>query len=294
MKRILMIMMFLSISCDKEGSLNEFLTETLPGNHPIRFNQVTIPEGKLIHSGIFSPDLDEFYYTLSDKEFRQFDVKVIRKENNAWSKPEDAFFNSGHNEHGTSFSSDGKTIYFSSTRAVPIEGVHDTWHLWRSNKKRDGWTEPEFIDIPNLRDKLMSHPSITSDGTLYFHAGSVDYSESFIYSARENEERFSKAVKLSKVINFSNMQNTPFAAPDDSYLIFESIPDLYICYKRDRGQWEKPVRLNDDINTNGRGNPYITPDQKYLFYVAGVEPHPDDEWSVFWVSTQQILRKDPR
>lgn len=279
------------ISCNEEVSLNEYLTETTPRNVPQLYKPELIPEGKLVHSGIFSPDFKEYYFTVSDRQFQRFDVRVVRKENGKWSRSREAFFNTGNNEHGTSFSPDGRYVYFSSTRPIDLPGISDTWHIWRSEKVDGQWSEPEFVDIPNLRDKLVSHPSITLDGTLYFHAGATDYSDLSIYYSLGTNWEFADAVKLPEEVNFGDQQNTPYISPDESYLLYEAAQDLYISRKDKSGRWLAARPLDERINRHGKGNPYITPDQKYLFYVAGLEGNPEEEWAVYWVSAETMLTR---
>jgi len=288
-KNSFLLILLVLISCNGKIALNEYLTETIPNNIPLPYKPELIPDGMLIHSGIFSPDLNEYYFTISDKHFQQFDVKMVQKEKEMWSKPKDAFFNTTYNEHGMSFSPDGKYIYFSSTRPAEIDEISNTWHIWCSEKSNDKWSEPEFVDIPNLRDKLVSHPSLTKDGTLYFHAGTTDYSELYIYCSKQINGKFADAIKLPNEINFRNIQNTPYISPDESYILFEATPDLYISYKDKGGHWLAAKPLNGKINKHGKGNPYITPDKKYLFYVAGMEPNPDENWSVYWVSIKTVI-----
>ncbi len=287
--RYLFLLMLLLFSCSGKVTLNEYLTELAPTNNPIPYKPELIPNGMLVHRGIFSPDLEEYYYTISDKDFKKFKVKVVKKENGKWSDPKDAFFTSIYNEHGMSFSPDNKYIYFSSTRPVNKEGVLDTWHIWRSKNINGKWTEPEFVDIPNLRHRLVSHPTIASNGNLYFHSGAVDYSDLFIYYSKEIDGKFIDAIKLPNEINFRNVQNTPYILPDESYLLFESVPDLYISYKSKSGDWSKAKLLNKNINKNGRGNPYVSPDKKYLFFVASAENNNDEKWFVYWVSIKEAL-----
>ncbi len=289
MKALFLLLSLALSSCNEKSALNEYLTERTPDHIPLPYMPELIPEGVLIHSGVLSPDLNEYYFTISDKSFRKFDVKRVRKENGRWSTSRKAFFNTTYNEHGTSFSPDGNHIYFSSTRPVGIEGVSKTWHIWRSEKIDGQWAEPEFVDIPDLRDKLVSHPSITKDGAMYFHAGSTDYSGLHIYYAKQENGEFTDAIKLPSQINFKNKQNTPYISPDESYLLFESTPDLYISYRDKNGRWSEAKPLNERINKHGKGNPHITRDNKYLFYVAGLEPNPDENWSVYWVSTQAVF-----
>jgi len=300
-KYIFLLAAIVLISCNEKNEsnevvnndgpieLNEYLTETAPDSIPLPYKTGLISGGMLVHRGIFSPDLNEYYFTISDKQFQHFNVKVVHKENSKWSIPKDAFFNTNFNEHGVSFSPDGKYIYYSSTRPVNIQGVQETWHLWRLEKINAQWMEPKFVDIPNLRDKLVSHPSITNDGTIYFHAGSTDYSQLHIYYSKEDNGKFTDAIKLPSEINFRNKQNCPYIAPDESYLLFESTPNLYLCYYDNAGNWSAAKKLNERINTRGKGNPYITPDQKYLFYAAGLMPNPNDTWAVYWVSTENVF-----
>ncbi len=271
-----------------------FLQTSVPNEEPVIFKPELVPQDMLLHSGIFSPDLREYYYTVSDKYFQQFDVYLIRQINGAWTEPEVAFFNSEYFEHGTSFSPDGEFVYFSSTRPVAIEGVASSWHIWRCKKVDGGWSPPEFVDIPNMRQNLVSHPTLTKDGTLYFHAGNVDYSEISIYSAKNVSDGFAEVVKLPPTINLPGKPCcTPYVAPDESFLLFEAVPDLYVSFLQDGDTWGEAQLLPKAINTDGRGNPYMTPDGKFLFYAAGKDPNPDEiaNWSIYWVRADALLNE---
>jgi hypothetical protein len=264
-----------------------------PSKSPIPFMPEIIPEGALVHRGIFSPALNEYYFTVSDQKFEKFDVYVMRWEGTNWSAAEVAPFNSEYNDHGTSFSPDGDVVYFSSTRPAPSAGVVGTWHIWRSVYVYDEWAEPEFVDIPNMRDRLVSHPSLSRDGVMYFHAGNPDYSDLDIYSSQLINGAFQDAVRLSSSINSGDSEVTPFVSPDGTYLLFERAPDLYISQKDGRGQWTPARRLPEKINIRGKGNPFVTSDGKYLFYVAGnkVRPGEHQTWHVFWVLAECIFEK---
>ena len=117
------------------------LAELTPGEDPIPFEESIIPSGKLIHSGILSPDLQQYYFTLSDKDSQHFDVMVCERKKLGWSEPTQAFFNTEYNEHGTAFSPDGSYIYFSSTRPVGIAEIANTWRIWRSKKFDEKWCD---------------------------------------------------------------------------------------------------------------------------------------------------------
>lgn len=289
MKKTLLFIIIVLVSCQQNKSSTASLGESVPTNIPIAFKPEIVPEGMLIHSGVFSPDLREYYYTLSDQNFETFTVKMIRKENEKWSEPVNAFFNSDYNEHGMNFSPDGNSLYFSSTRPTNIDGIPDTWHIWQSHKIGDKWSEAEFVDIPNLRQKLVSHPSITNDGTIFFHSGNVDYGNLELFFSKRTDGKFQNAIKLPPEINFEANLCTPHISPDKSYILFEGSSILYISFKNEYGKWQEALPLNKNVNREGRGNPYITPDEKYLFFAAGVESNPNEKWSIYWVNTEYIF-----
>ncbi|MDW7693385.1 hypothetical protein R9C00_01400 [Flammeovirgaceae bacterium SG7u.111] len=290
---LLFTIVFLSCKSEIESTKMQFLTEVVPDNTPIEFKQDLIPQNKLIHKGIFSPDLQEYYYTISDKNFELFEVFVIEKNKEKWSTPKKAFFDSKHNEHGMSFSANGNTLYFSSTRPVNIDGVVQTWHIWKSEKINGKWTEPIFVDIPNLRDKLVSHPTITNSGTLYFHTSNLDYSEMDIYHSKKVNGKFENAEKTTISMNSKSGKCTPHVSPKGDYLIFASIGnelDLMISYNDGKGGWINTKKLNDKINNMGQGNPYITPNDKFLFYTTG--GHLENDWKVKWVNIESEIKNN--
>jgi len=290
---LLLVFVFLSCTNETEQTKMRFLVKEIPGTTPIAFLQKNIPEDALIHKGIFSPDLKEYYYTISDKNFEKFEVYVVKKEDKNWSKPEKAFFNSSYNEHGMSFSPNGKTLYFSSTRPVNIDGVPLTWHIWKSEKINNIWNKPIFVDIPNLRTKLVSHPTITNSGTLYFHTSNLDYSDMDIYQSKQVNRKFIDAKKTSISMQQQTGKCTPYVSPNEDYLIFASIGnqlDLMISFNDGNGGWTNTKKLNDKINNFGQGNPYVTPDHKFLFFTTG--KHSEKKWTVKWVNiTSEIQSK---
>lgn len=282
------------LSCENktENTMKQFLVKEIPDNSPIAFKENLIASDKLIHKGIFSPELDEYYYTISSKNFEDFEVYMIKKRNGIWSEPEKAFFNSDYNEHGMSFSPDGNSLFFSSTRPVPISGVPSTWHIWHTEKINGAWSEPVFVDITNLRGKLISHPTIANSGTLYFHSSNLDYTEMQVYSSKQINGRFADAKKIAFSMDSNRGTCTPYISPEENYLIFASIGeqlDLMISFNDGKGGWTNTRKLNDRINDFGQGNPYVTPDDKYLFFTTGGGP--EKEWKVKWVNIESELRR---
>ncbi|MEL7425459.1 MAG: sialidase family protein [Bacteroidota bacterium] len=263
----------------------------VPTHLPKVFNKDLNPGDQLLHRGMFSPDYEHFYFTTSNQDFTNFTIKAMHKTENTWSDPKDAFFNSMYDDHGMSYSPDGDTIYFSSTRPVNQEDVENTWHLWRTSRGNDKWSAPEFVDIPNLRDKLVSHPTVTESGRLYFDASNLDYSNMNVYYADQVEGEFQNAkLVFTEQISTTN-KCTPFIDPAERYLIYARVEQqliLMISHKDHDGKWGVPLELNKSVNTDGQGNPFVTFDEKFLFFASG--KHDSPQWQLKWVSTNNLIK----
>ena len=293
---VITIIVFGILGCKTETQDDKmvFSTQNVSNNSPMEFMEHLIPNDKLIHKGVFNPELNEYYYTLSDKEFKQFDVFVIKKIDQKWSNPELAFFNSSFSDHGMNFNPSGTSIYFSSTRPTGYEGVSNTWHIWKSDRIGGKWQEPEYIDITNLRDKLVSHPTITKTGVLYFHSSNLDYSDMNIYQANKIDGKFEQA-RLSNISpSKPNIQKcTPYVSAKEDYILFATIGnqlDLMIAFNDGSGNWVNTRKLSEAINVNGQGNPYVTPDDRFLFYTTGKTEQ--QNWRIKWVNFENELKSN--
>ena len=71
----------------------------------------------------------------------------------------------------------------------------------------------------------------------------------------------------------------PFISPDESFLIFDKIGDMYITFLDNEGAWSPSKKLNHEINTSAyEFAPYVTPDGKYFFFTR------DD--NIYWVDAK--------
>ena len=66
--------------------------------------------------------------------------------------------------------------------------------------------------------------------------------------------------------------------------------DLIISFNDGNGQWVNQKRLDDKINDYGQGNPYITPDNKFLFFTTG--KHQEKNWKVKWVRIESEIKSN--
>jgi hypothetical protein len=267
-----------------------------PQNSPLTFLPQLIPAGKIAHAGIFSPDLRDFYYTLSDTNFSQFDVLTVSRQDKGWSQPREAFFNSSYMEHGVHFTVDKKWAYFSSNRPSGKPGMLEDWKIWRCASVDDAWGEPELVDVPGMEQRVMSHPSVTHSGRLYFHSYHPDFTDMTLFSSEIQDDGFEPAIRVTLPGWENQKALTAFITPDESYLLFTKKFDDFLTHEiyissSINGDWGTPTRLPDSINRNNLGNPYITPDGNYLFYAAGVwtSDAPAHDWVIKWVDCNGIL-----
>lgn len=283
MKLAFFSLLLVLIGCQTKAPKSE------PQTKPEAFLPEFIPENQIAHAGVFSTDQKEYYYTLSDIEFSTFTVMRARKAYGHWTDPDTAFFNTEYNEHGVHFAPDGRTLYFSSTRPVGSDTIPDTWHIWYCKRVDGTWSIPEFINIPELNQKLVSHPASTRSGRLYFHVAHTDYSNLNLYFVDQKDGQYTPPKQVDLPGDFNRNCFTPFVSPDESYLMFAKIveykEELFISY-RENGAWGECIRLADKINTNNLGNPYVTPDGAYLYYASG-------EKSAYGLPYNWVIRKIP-
>ncbi|MEO9965781.1 MAG: hypothetical protein ABJF11_08335 [Reichenbachiella sp.] len=254
------------------GCSNKMPESTAPSTKSEIFLSEYTPAGKLAHAGIFSPDEKSFYLTISNSDFEKFDILVSLLVNDHWSEPKPAFFNSEYNEHGIGFSSDGKTLFFSSTRPVGIEGIPETWHIWRCRKQQNGWSEPEFVSLPGMETKLVSHPTLTKSGRMYFHSGSLDYSDLSLFYSDYKENQLSEVKPVVFLTEPNGIMITPFIAPDETYLIFSQVisqKEILLVSKKSPAGWSAPLPLLTQPEKANMSNPFISRNQDYLYYARG-------------------------
>jgi len=288
------------IGCNATMKMNteqkQYLGERPPNNAPVLFKPALIPDKQLAHAGIFTPDMNEYYYTLSNASFSQFTVMYIRRSGDQWTEPKEAFFNSSYLEHGVHFTEDGQWVYFSSTRPIEQENSANNWHIWRSKKEKNGWSKAQWVNIPGMKGKSSSHPSLTRSGRMYFHSYSPDFSDTALFVTEPLKGVFQKAKKVLFPEDVNQNTFTPFIAPDESYLLFEKklddLIEIYISYL-DNGVWQLPKKLPKSINTKNLGNPYVTTDGQYLFYASGqwLGDGLPREWVIKWVSTKTVFTR---
>jgi Tol biopolymer transport system component len=154
-----------------------------------------------------------------------------------------------------------------------------------------GWSEPQPLD-PNVNsvDKHWEF-SLDRERNVYFGGKAADsFGQQDIYLARFSCGKYEKPVNLGTPINSAAGENTPFIAPDGSYLVFEREYDLWVSFRGTDGEWTVPLNLGPEVNSPSiELCPIVTADGKYLFFLS----QRDGESHAYWVRANVIEKLRP-
>lgn len=155
-----------------------------PSRYSVRREPVMYKRNTHFFSPAFQgSDTDVLYYssTIIDPKKKIEPNKVTNQPNTVlysikkdaagkWSKPENVFseeFTNGNDIGACSFSSDGKTMYF--TRAPQKDDTKANVEIMYSSRAGGVWTEPKALTIFKDSTVTVAHPAVSANGqTLYF------------------------------------------------------------------------------------------------------------------------------
>lgn len=249
-----------------EGPL---MGQKAPGKIAEPFAPGVISTNKWEVEGVFSPDMNEFYYTR--KIDKVITVVGFRKSNNVWQQ-----YTQFKRRGEVTFSPDGNRMYMAN-------GYKD--------RDGEGWSVRKSLG-PQIdrKDWGIMRLSASSNQTYVFDdykGGDVIRISSLVNGVRQTP------VKMPKQINSGKWTAHPFIAPDESYLIWDSErsdgfgdSDLYISFKQEDGTWGKAINMGDTVNSD-KWDAYATvsSDGKYLMFNRGVG---EDNNDIYWVDASII------
>ncbi len=226
---------------------------------------------------VFVPDGSELYFLRNTPDFAHWTVLVTQFAKTGWSALEVAPFSGRYSDADVSFSRDGKTMFFVSTRPVDGKGPErgDT-EIWTMKKTAAGWTEPEHIEVlSSPGDEYF--PVVADSGTLYFGSerpggkGKGD-----IWRSRRAFGRYTEPENLGDAINTPAQEVEAWIALDESFMILAASGrpdspggyDLYVT-RNCSDSWTPPWNLGEPVNSKGwELSPRFTPDGKYFFFTS--------------------------
>ena len=278
-----------------------YLGQNPPGRVAELFAPNLFSTDKSEIGSVFSPDHNEFYFTIWTREAGTR-IMVIRRVEGVWTAPEVASFSNHPSDVDVAMSIDGTKIYFGTRRPRPGEadGSRNGFDIWYANRTEAGWAKEEFLGPVVNSGTSQVYPIVTSDGTLYFQAvREGGYGKADIYRSRLVEHEYQVPENLGPIVNSEHYEGDVYVAPDKSFMIVSIYGredeygdgDLYISYRKSDSTWSSPKNMGPDINSNKRDFcPMVTPDGKYLFFSSkrlGVG-------DIFWVDANVIdeLRDD--
>ncbi len=256
-----------------------YLGQTPPGTTPEPFAPGMVTSEDWEVSGVFTPDLKEFYFIRLDADREKQEMVAFKNKDGQWHETVVA-----PRRGQPFFSSDGKTMYLSSR--------------YRKRTETGDWSKMETLSSPFDTLPTM-RLSVSDKGTYFFDEFKPDFTGDIWYSQLV-DGKHEEPKRLTKTIN-NGKSFHPFIAPDESYLIFDSEredgfgdSDIYISFREQDGSWGEPINLGGQINTEAwEACASVTPDGKYLFFNRTVGPvkHENDDYEnvdIFWVDTGVI------
>ena len=224
-----------------------------------------------------SPDGGEFYFTRTYVEPRRHTIMVCRLEANGWTAPEIAPFSGQHSEAEPNLSPDGSRLFFGR----PESGI------WMAERSRNGWHASQHL-LPGM------FATASNNGTLYYTDVSRGMDKCDIVKSRYVNGQYMEKEALKGSLNSTFKDAHPYVAPDESYIIFDSIRpggmggnDLYISFGNMNGLWSKAINLGEKINSpEHEAIPFVSPEGEFLFYST--------KGDIYWVDAKVIEDLKPK
>jgi Tol biopolymer transport system component len=288
----------LNCTTKKESQIN-YLGQKPPGTVAELFAPGIVSTDSFEHSApVFSPDGTVVLWTVVSKSYRA-SLLEMKYEREQWSAPHrPTFADSTADDYYPSFSPDGKKLYFSSRRKMPV-GYPETgdMRIWEVERNQNGWETPVPFDTTVSQGKDYAH-SITNDGTLYIASALGGGTNWNIRKSVKTNGRYTKPVLLPYSINSVDYEEGPYIAPDESFLIFESQRpegidnsiDLYISFKNKDGRWNIPLNMGPKINSGSAERfARLSPDGKKLFF-GSTRNQSATNWGfdIYWIDASVI------
>lgn len=280
----LLIALFLStISCKEKV---HYLDNDYPDLSPKKYAEGIVNiEGRYLQNITMSPDGKEVLLGQTDSIMWRYE-RILRLK----SDPEGVKLDTP--EFVTSFkyerfwmigepiiSRDNQYLYFVA------DYPPDYWYSKRADN--GDWLPPIKMDSLSTEEGDW-YMSDSKSKTLYFTNGRIQRSRPV------NGQYLSKE-KVEGEFNEEDAGD-PSISPNEDYMVFASTRDggfgegdIYVCFKDDNGKWSKAYNLGEGVNTEfWESAPYISPDEKYLFFSRRIGQQNAESQEIYWVSMERV------
>jgi hypothetical protein len=170
----------------------------------------------------------------------------------------------------------GDTMYFENGTAETFISV----------KKDLLWSAPKKI-LPKL--ETAHYMQVTNKGNQYISSKPQETVGSADWCKLKFTVSDTTAIGLEMPLNTA-WDNLDFFVPrDESFMIVTTPFGLSVSYPKSDNTWTNPRNLGAKINFGlGMWGPYLTPDNKYLFYTTGTRPDYSDV-NVYWIRVDSLI-----
>jgi len=199
----------------------------------------------------FDPLTGDFYFVRSSPKFEGWRILVSRCGSKGWSEPAPPAFAGDGVEADPYFTTDGRRLYFISTRST--DGVQrkdlDIWRVDRDGKGARG--APVRLPEPINSTGQEWFPRPAPDGWLYFGSdrpGGLGRTD--IWRARAGEAGRWIVENLGPAVNTAGDEYEPLPSPDGTRMIVMAADGLYET-KRTATGWSPRAKLPPEVNVNG-------------------------------------------
>ncbi len=250
---------------------NLYLGQTPPGNTPKIF-PLFVNQGFFAAERIaISNDGRDIYYTEIKGYYpiRGENIKRYSFSDGKWTGPFNLF-----EGYAPAFSVTGDTMYFER------KGFENESDTYISIKNGQGWGNPKRI----LTQLDTAHYfQATQNGNYYISSKSGNGAGLSDWCKVSMNGADTTVLSLGRPLNTGGENQDFFVSQDESFMIVANRPQLAISYRKDDGSWTNPGNFGPKINFGlGSWGPWVTPDNKYLFYSTGTKPDYSDVY-VYWV-----------
>jgi len=263
----------------------DFLGQEKPGLTPRIFAPGVVSTEKRELNAVFSPDGDEFYFTVTLPSGRWV-IQVMKRIEDTWQKPITAGFSGVYSDVDMCMSHDGLRMFYSSNRPLEAGGKPKDIDIWCVTRDKPGaeWSIPTNPGPPVNSPGSEFYPSLTRQGHLYLQTEREEiFGAKDIYRSVYKNGKFEEPENLGQGVNSQYFEGDAMISPNEDFLILSvnkpgglGEGDLYISFRRKDGSWAEGIHMGPDINTPAHENcPMLTHDGRYLFYTSAND--------IYWV-----------
>jgi len=236
-----------------------------------------ISTGDIEFGPALSPDGKTLYFCKgSPGNRRVMWIVVSRLENGAWTTPEVAPFSGRYTDIDPTFSPDGRSLFFASTR--PTEGIEPKkdFDLWVMEKTAAGWGNPRNLGAPVNGAGSETTTSVAADGTLYIGASGRDGTARTgrrLYRSKLVDGKYEAPEPLPAPIDAGEEDSNQYVSPDGRLMIYLSKRPgaesaLYVSYF-ENGGWSTPDSIGARLNAEfSPYTPLVSPDGRTFYFTS--------------------------